>query len=185
MYHALVFSVLLPSVGGSSSDYLSAKRKFEMIQQDQLRPGSKVSLSARELNAFVVGEVAEVAPAGVRNPKVELGEGTASGSALIDFVKVRQAQGKPPNWFLGKLLAGEHPVTVTARIQSQAGKATVEVERVEISGLPIEGGMLDFLINKYFLPYFPDAKVGEPFMLSHRIDRLEVKPNAVGVIIGR
>ena len=31
----------------------------------------------------------------------------------------------------------------------------------------------------------PDAVVGRPFQLGHRIDRLDVQPGAVGVVIGR
>jgi hypothetical protein len=45
--------------------------------------------------------------------------------------------------------------------------------------------MLDYLIENYVIPQFPDAKVGRPFELAHRIDRLEVKPNAVGVVVGK
>jgi hypothetical protein len=45
--------------------------------------------------------------------------------------------------------------------------------------------MLDFLINNYLIAAYPDAKVGQPFDLGHRIERLDVQPSAVGVIIGR
>ncbi len=37
------------------------------------------------------------------------------------------------------LFAGERPVMVTARFSSANGKARVDVERVEISGVPIQG----------------------------------------------
>ena len=32
---------------------------------------------------------------------------------------------------------------------------------------------------------YPDAKIGEPFALGHRIERLDVQPSAVGIVIGR
>ena len=105
--------------------------------------------------------------------------------AFIDFVKLRQAAGKPPGWLMTKLLSGERPVRVTARIQSGSGRATVEVEAVEISGVVIDGTMLDYLIQRYLVPQFPDAKVGRPFELSHGIDRLEVKPKGVDVVASR
>ena len=84
-----------------------------------------------------------------------------------------------------KLLAGEHPVRVTARIQSGSGRATVDVQSVEISGIVVDGKMLDYLMEHYLFAYFPDAKVGRPFDLSHRIDRLEVKPKGVDVVASR
>lgn len=175
--------LLLPWAWAATTEYLSAKKKVELIQSDRLRPGSKLSFSPTELNAWVAGEVPQVAPQGVRNPKVELGRGAATGSALIDFVKVRQATGNPPSWIVAKLLAGERPVSVAARIESSGGQAVVYVDRVEISGVPIEGGALDFLIRKYLNAYYPEAKVGQPFALEHRIDRLDVQPSAVGVFI--
>jgi hypothetical protein len=144
-----------------------------------------VDLTPQELNAFVRQEAAAVAPGGVRNPRLDLGSGTATGSALIDFGKLRQAEGKPAGWLMSYLLDGERPVTVTARIRSSAGMATVDVERVEVSGITIEGRMLDFLIHNYLMQAYPNAKVGQPFPLGHHIERLDVQPSTVGVIIGR
>jgi hypothetical protein len=178
-----VVGLLLPLLGAPSSDYLSCKRKFDLIESERLRPGSRITLTSRELNAYVAAEVAQYGAGGVRNPQLELGDGSASGTALIDFVKLQQAAGKPPGWMMSRLLAGERPVRVTARIQSGSGRAQVDVERVEISGVVIDGKMLDYLVQHYLVPEFPEAKVGQPFELAHRIDHLEVKPEAVGVVV--
>jgi len=178
----LAAALVFPAV---SPDYQSVVHKFSLIEHDRLKPGTRVVLTEQELNAYARQQVAEVAPDGVRNPKLDLGPGTASASALIDFGRLRRAQGKPPGRILAYLLDGERPVTITARIRSAAGTATVDVESVEISGVTIEGRMLDFLIRNYLLPAYPDAKVGQPFALGHRIERLDVQPSAVGVWIGR
>jgi hypothetical protein len=45
--------------------------------------------------------------------------------------------------------------------------------------------MLDYLIRNYLLPNYPQAKVGQWFELGHRMDRLEIKPAGVTVVIGR
>jgi hypothetical protein len=184
---ALVLAAVLagPLVSAVSPDYLAVTRKFSLIEQERLKPGERVVLTPRELNAYVRQEVAEVAPEGVRNPRLELGSGTATGSALIDFDKLERAQGKQPGWLMSYLLGGEKPVTVTATIESSGGTATVKVQQVEIAGITIEGQMLDFLIRNYLLPKYPDAKVDEPFKLGHHIERLDVQPSAVDVIIGR
>lgn len=168
----------------ASSDYAAVVHKFSLIEGDRLRPGSRVVLTERELNAYARHEVAEVAPDGVRNPRLDLGPGRATASALIDFGKLRRAEGKPPGRIMSYLLDGERPVTITARIRSSAGTATVDVESVEISGITIEGQLLEFLIRNYLLPAYPQAKVGRPFELRHRIERLDVQPSAVGVLIG-
>ncbi|HUO30606.1 MAG TPA: hypothetical protein VMU80_15380 [Bryobacteraceae bacterium] len=168
----------------ATSDYETCLRKFALIEQDRLRPGSHVLLTQAEINAYARHEIASVAPEGVRSPRLNLGPGTATASALIDFGKLRRAEGKPPGLLMGYLLDGERPVTVTARIRSSDGTARVDVESVEISGVVIEGRMLDFLVNNYLLPDYPQAKIGQPFELGHRIERLEVQPAVVGVFIG-
>ncbi len=175
--------VLLLSAGlvVAFDDYVSARQKFDQIEAGRLRSGSRVTLTPREIDAWVAHE----APDGVRNPRLELQSGLATGRAMIDFGKVRRSQGRPPGWLMSKLLDGERPVTVTASIRSANGQATVDVQRVEISGVAIDGGTLDFLIQNVLLPLYPDAAVGRPFQLGHRIDRLDVQPGAVGVVIGR
>jgi len=179
---ALLAAPLVPS---ASSDYQAVVHKFSLIEHDRLRPGSRVVLTPAELNAYAQQEIAEVAPDGVRNTRLELGQGTATATALIDFGKLRRAEGKPPGLIMSYLLDGERPVTIVARIRSSAGTATVDVQQIEISGVTLEGPMLDFLIRNYVMPAYPDAKVGEPFALGHRIERLDVQPSAVGVVIGR
>lgn len=178
-----VIPLLLVSVlGAAYNDYVSAKRKFDDIESGRLRPGARITLNQRELTAYVEKEV----PAGVRSPKVDLiSPGIASGAAMIDFLKVRRAQGYQPGWLMSKLLDGERPVRVTARIRSGSGTATVEVQKVEISGITVDGRTLEFLIQNFLLPQYPEATVNRPFELGHHIDRLDVQPGAVHVVIGK
>jgi hypothetical protein len=170
---------------GASPEYESVVHKFSLIEQDSLKPGSRVSLTARELSAYAQQEIAEVAPGAVRNARLELGSGTATATALIDFGKLRRSEGKSPGWIMSALLDGERPITINARIRSANGTATVDVQSLEISGVTIEGSMLDFLIRNYVVAAYPAAKVGEPFELGHRIERLDVQPGEALVIIGR
>ena len=120
---------------------------------------------------------------GFRQPHLVLGNGEASATALIDFLKVRHASGVETNWLAAKLIQGEKLVTVRAGIQSAHGKATVHVLRVEIGGLAVTGGALDFLVQNFFLPFYPDAKIDEPFDLAGNVDRIEVTPAAAFVYI--
>jgi hypothetical protein len=178
----LIAAALAALAFAAVEDYASARRKLDLIDSDRLRPGAKVTLTARELNAYVAHEV----PPGVRDAKLKIvSPGVATGSALIDFGKVRRAQGHPPGWLMSKLLDGERPVNVTARIVSGNGRAKVKVERVQVSGVEIDGRTLEFLVENVLLPLYPNAAVDRPFELGHRIDRLEVEPAAVGIVIGR
>jgi len=182
---AVLALLAVPLLPDASPDYQAVAHKFSLIEHDRLKPGSRLILTPAELNAYARQEVAEVAPDGVRNPRLELGPGTATATALIDFGKLRRAEGKPPGRIMSYLLDGERPVTITARIRSSGGTATVDVQEVQISGVTLEGRMLDFLIHSYVMQAYPNAKVGEPFALGHRIERLDVQPSAVGIVIGR
>lgn len=175
----LLFSALLWAADGG---YESAKRKFDTIEGDRLPAGTRVEFSERELTAYAEKE----APPGVRNPRLHFGTPEiVTGTALIDFGKVEKAQGQHPGWLMSRILEGERQVSVTARIRSANGHATVDVERVEISGIVIDGRTLDFLIQNVLLPLYPSAVVGKPFELGHRIERLDVRTAAAVVAIGK
>ena len=80
---------------------------------------------------------------------------------------------------------GEKFVKVNACIQSTHGRATVYLQRVEISGLAVSGSTLDFLIRNFFLPLYPNAKINEPFDLSDNIDHIDVRPSDARAYIRR
>lgn len=187
MSRAAICSILLLTVGaaaGSRADYASIRQKFRQIEKQQAR--GHVPFTSAELNSYVQTELPKVAPPGIRHPVVELnGSNTATGRALIDFVRLRSAQGKAPNWLLRNLLQGEHEVAVTARVRSADGMATVDLQRVEVAGVPISGGALEFLIDNYLRPHYPDAKIGRPFALKHGIERLEVTPGTAWAVVGK
>jgi len=165
----------------AGGDLGTATKKIDAIASDRLPAGTRVDLSPRELNAWVQSQL----PAGVREATVRVDSaGVATGRAMVDFVKVCRSHGIQPGWPLSRLLEGEHPVAVTAAIRSAAGSATVDVKRAEISGLEIDGRTLDLLIQYVLLPLYPNATVGRPFGLGHNIERIDVRPASVGVVIG-
>ncbi len=183
MRSLLTLAFAITALAAPAGDYASIKAKFNKIEKHQFRPGTRVPLSQAELNAYVQKELPTVAPPGVRSPVVTLeGNNTATGRARVDFLKLRSAQGKPPGLILRTLLSGEHEVTVTASVRSGGGKATVDLRSVSVAGVPISGGALDFLIENYLIPNYPDAKIGRPFELKHRIDRIEVARDAAYVV---
>lgn len=177
---AVIFAAAATLLGAAYTDYATCKQKLDLIESGRVRAGSRLELSASELTAYAVA----AAPPGVRGPRLQLtAPGMATASAMIDFGKLRRAQGYHPGWLMSKLLDGERPVSVTARIQSDAGRAKVDVESVQISGVTIDGRTLDFLIQNFLLAMYPNASVGRPFELGHGIRKLDVEPRGVSVYI--
>jgi len=181
--------VLLPLLyvasASSSIDPLSqgVVRKLNLIESGKAARGSVLAFSGAELNAWLRWKVPAVVPLGVRQPRIELAAGRATGFALVDFLKLRQGAGQQTSWLLAKLIEGEKPVQVAARIQSANGKATVFLERVEIGGIAVSGRTLDVLIQTFFLPLYPDAKINEPFALKNNVERIEARPAEARVYI--
>ncbi len=142
--------------------------------------GSVTVFTPAEINAVLRSSVPQMLE-GMRNPQVQLGAGTASGTALIDLLKLRRGEGVAGSPLIAMLLEGERPVKVNVRVESAHGTATVFLTGVEISGVAASGRILDFLVRQVFLPLFPAAKINQPFELRDDIDHIEVRPDGVRI----
>lgn len=181
----LIFASAIPLIAWAASDPAAANvnRKLDIIQSGKARPGAVFVFTSAELNAWARVKAPMVVPEGLREPRLELGNGSAAGYALVDFLKLQHGAGIETNWLISKLIQGEKRLTATASIQAVNGRATVHLIRVEIGGLAVSGATLDFLIDTFFRPLYPDAKIDEPFELSDRVDRIVVTPAEARVYI--
>ncbi len=161
----------------------AVQRKLDLIDSGTAPPGSSFLFTSAELNAWARWKVPQIVPDGVRSPRLELTNGGTKAFALIDFVRTREGQGESTNWLMAKLIEGEKPVTVSARIDSGRGRAIVHLTGVEIGGVAVTGAPLDFLIDNFFRPLFPDAKIDQWFDLPGNLDRLEILPSRVRAVI--
>jgi hypothetical protein len=161
----------------------TAQQKLDLIGDGKAKPGSTIVLTSQEANAWIQEKRAKAIPEGMRNERIDLGAGTADGSALVDFSKLGKGKGQEVKGLIGMLIEGERPLKISVRVESANGRCTVFLTRVELSGIPVEGSILDFLIKNFFAPRYPDAKINQPFDLAYNIDRIEVQPTGVRVMI--
>jgi hypothetical protein len=173
------------SLRGADTLAAGVGRKLNLIETGKAMPGAVIRFSSAELNAWVRAKAPTVVPDGFRQPRLVLGNGEATASALIDFLKVRHASGMETNWLVAKLIEGEKLVRARAGIQAAHGQATVHLLRVEIGGLAVTGAPLDFLVQNFLLPFYPDAKIDQPFALADKVDRIEVTPVEARVYMRR
>ena len=101
----------------SDPDAARASKKFALIDSGRAKPGSVIVFTPMELSAWARERVPEKAD-GIRQPRITLGNGTATVAALVDFVKLRADAGHQTNAALAKLLEGERPLQVSARLES-------------------------------------------------------------------
>src|SRR5271169_1858917 len=83
---------------GADPVALSVSRKLDLIESGETKPGSVFRFTSAELNAWVRVKAPTIISDGFRQPRLVLGNGEASASALIDFLKVRHANGVETNW---------------------------------------------------------------------------------------
>ncbi len=170
---------------GADPAAASVSRRLDLIESGKAKPGSVFRFTQAELNAWVRVKATAIVPEGFRQPRLVLGNGEASASALIDFLKVRHASGVETNWLVAKLIQGEKLVRVRAGVQSARGKATVHLLSVEIGGLAVTGAPLDFMVQNFLLPFYPNAKIDVPFELADKVERIEVTPAEARVYMRR
>lgn len=170
---------LLPAP--TKMDRLTAAQKIDLIENRKVPLGSQLSFRETELNTYLATKAQEVAPDGLKNPRLVIRDGKATGTAVVDFVKLRRAQGSDTGWMMRTLLDGEHPVQVVGSLQSSNGSARVDIESVEVGGVAIKGRALDLLIRTFVYPVYPNVKVGQPFELGYNLERIELKPGVANV----
>jgi hypothetical protein len=169
----------------SSDDFSSIQRKMDDIVKEHTRPGDRIHMSLREMNAYLYAQAQAIAPKAVHNTKVELAEGGGTASANINFLELNKARGGQANWLMEKMLDGERFVKVSVHVLSDHGKARVNVDRVEVGGAAISGAPLDYLIQNYVVPQFPNAKVDQWFTMEHHMDHFEIHQSGATVVIGK
>ncbi|HYV61788.1 MAG TPA: hypothetical protein VE958_03890 [Bryobacteraceae bacterium] len=160
----------------------SAQKKLDAISDRQLKPGAVVTLTPREINAWLHEKAVKAFPEGIRNEHVDLGPGTTDGNTLVDLTKISKTKNSV-NPLIARLIEGERPLKISIRVESANGRATVFLTHVELSGVAVDGSILDFLIKHFVQPRYPDMKINEPFDLDFNIDRIEVQPAGVRVLI--
>jgi len=163
--------------------YESARRKLDLIESGEAPRGGAITFSAAEIDAWARVSMPEIVPEGMRGTRVQLGTNTATGFAIVDFLKMRQAKGESTNWLLSKVIEGERPLQVGVRVASAGGRCTVYLTRVELSNVVASKVVLDFLLKTFFLPLYPDAHIDEPFDLDYNMERIEIRPTGVRVVI--
>jgi hypothetical protein len=165
------------------SDYQRCKQKIEIIANGKAARGTRISLSPAELNAFLNSEVIQIIPGGVQSTRIELGYGTASGTAMVNFASMLQARGKTPGWLATKLIDGWKPLKGSIRLRSGNGWAQVDIERIELSGVTVPAFLVEFVVRQFVLPYSPDLKIGQPFALQSSIEHIEFQPSGFSVVM--
>jgi len=148
----------------------SLQRKLDHIQQNGrlAHPDQTPTiLTEEEVNDyFAAGRVK--LPQGVKKVTYVFETGIITGVATIDFDEIRAGQ-KNSNPLLS-LFSGTQNVRVEADAAANGGKAKIHVRTVSIGGMNVPRWALEFFINKYVKPKYPNVGIDSVFQLADKID---------------
>lgn len=170
----VIVVVLLPllssATAADSRDLASMERKLARIEANgrAAHPDQKPTiLTEAEVNAYLASDNVEL-PAGVESVKLIGESGMISGTAHIDFDKVRE--GTHSSNPLLSMFSGVHDVLVVTHAHGEGGRGNVHVDSVSLDGVEVPHFVLQLFVEKFLQPRYPEIGLDSQFKLPDRID---------------
>ena len=160
-----------------------ASRKIDRIREAHESGASfgELRLTELEANSYVAYELAPDIPAGVSQITLQFTPGRMSGSTVVDFDRLKRGLSTPPNPVADFLLRGVHTIGAEGSVSGRNGIGQFQLERVLLDGVALPQMVVDYLIEQYLIPRFPDAAINRPFVLPFSIDSFRSGTQAVTV----
>jgi hypothetical protein len=158
----------------ASSQLASAERKLEYIDRNGDRAHPKQNptiLTEGEVNAYLASGEVDL-PEGVDSVKLRGEDGTVTGTAHVDFDRVREGV-HSSNPLLG-IFSGVHDVVVVTHAHGADGEGYVHVDSVSLDGIEVPRFILQIFVEKFLQPKHPELGLDSRFALPDRIDTATV-----------
>jgi hypothetical protein len=163
-----------------SAAFLSMDRKVEILQANAQRPPSQpqiTELTQQELNAYIAEGGVDL-PKGIETAKFDLTPAVIHATATINFDTISEGHtGNNP--IFSALFTGVHDVEAQAQASGSHGEGTIAVDWVKLDGVEIPRSALDYLMQHYVKPKYPNAGMTTTFALPLRIDMAVVQHGMV------
>jgi hypothetical protein len=124
-------------------------------------------LSEDEVNAYLAAGKVQL-PKGVQTVRFTGAPNVITANARVDFDKL--TEGKKGNPLLMAFFTGVHDIVVVADANATGGMAHVNVQSVTLDGNQIPRVALEYLVDHYVKPKYPEAGMDSRFHMGYRID---------------
>ena len=125
------------------------------------------TFSEPEANSYLASDKVKL-PAGVQSVKLQGAPGIITGTAQVDFDRVRE--GIHSSNPLLSIFSGVHDVVVVAHAHGAGGQGYVQVDSVSLDGVEIPHFALELFVEKFLQPKYPPIGLDSQFTLPDRID---------------
>ena len=151
---ALVIPLQAAIVSRQSAEEFSQKIALIQRQGETATPqraaARRTRLTEDELNSWFMYRAQPVLPAGVSQPQITIvGDGRLAGQATIDLDAVAKRRASGGAFDPLALIGGKVPVSVSGILHTRDGQARFEVQRAEMSGLPVPVTVLQEVLTYY------------------------------------
>lgn len=158
----------------ASSDVASMDRKLRHIEANgrAAHPDQTPTVFAeKEVNAYIASDNVKL-PAGVQSLKLAGAPGVITGTAHVDFDRVRE--GVHSSNPLLSIFSGVHEVVVVAHAHGVGRTGYVHVDSVSLDGVEVPNFVLELFVEKFLTPKYPEIGIDSKFALPSRIDSATV-----------
>jgi hypothetical protein len=161
--------------------FRSMQQKLDYIETnaDRQPPARKpTAITNKEFEAWLNGGGVAL-PAGISNVQFSSVPAVITANARVDFDKLT-AGAKSANPLLS-IFSGVHDVVLTAQASGAQGTGSVRVESMSIDGVKVPRMAMQYAVDKYLKPKYPNVGLDSTFRLPARIDVAVVGNNVVTV----
>ena len=152
----------------------SAEAKFRHLEENARRTPpdqTPTAVTEREINAYINSGRVQL-PVGVRSVRFTGQNGVVEAVARVDFDAIT-AKSQSSNPLLS-LFSGIHDVHAVAQASGSGGQARVHIDSIEIDGVTVPRMALQFFIDRYLQPRYPNVGMDSVFNLPERIDTARI-----------
>ncbi len=148
----------------------SMQRKLDHISQNaQNNPPDQTPtvMTEEEVNDYLASGNVKL-PLGVKKVTLQGQSGVINALVNVDFDEIRGGQ-RSPNPLLA-IFSGRHDVRLDADAAGSGGQGKVHVRNVSIDGVDVPSVALEYFVQKYVTPKYPNVGIDSQFQLPSRID---------------
>jgi len=158
---------------------MQQKLNYIETNADRRPPARKpTAITTEEFEAWLNGGGVALPP-GISDVQFSSIPAVITANARVDFDKLT-AGVKSANPLLS-IFSGVHDVVVTAQASGAQGTGSVRVESMTIDGMKVPRMAMQYAVDKYLKPKYPNVGLDSTFKLPARIDVAVVGKNVVTV----
>jgi hypothetical protein len=100
--------------------------------------------------------------------------------AKVDFEEIMQGRGSTNPMFA--MFSGKHDVQVVTKAGGANGSGSIQVQSIQLDGSEVPRWLLDFFVQHYIAPKYPNVGMTTTFKLPLRIDTAVVETGRVRLV---